>query len=172
MTAATDADAFRADFGFRAQRHVDDAALAAGHGAEEEGLAGFLDFRAGGLGREAEFLDAEEAIVVGVEDDEGVILMRETQHFHGEVLQGQEQFGFVFEEAIRLFAAEFYDDVGVFDFGVGGSAFVEFIVHVDVDAIEEIVEEVADFVFVLIDGVFTSHVCRTRLHCREIFPFA
>lgn len=98
--------------------------------------------------------------------------MRQTQHFHGEVLQGEEQFGFVFEETIRFFAAELYDDVGVFDFGVGGSAFVEFIVHVDVDAIQKIVEEVADFVFVLIDGVFTSHVCRTRLHCREFFPFA
>jgi hypothetical protein len=59
LTTATYADALRADFGFRAQRHVDDAALAASHGAEEKGLPGFLDLRAGGLGREAKFFDAE-----------------------------------------------------------------------------------------------------------------
>lgn len=139
MTAATDADALRADFGFRAQRHMDDAALTAGHGAEEEGLPGFFHLGRRRLRGEAKFFDAEEAEIVGVENDEGVILMREAQHFHGEVLQGEEQFRFVLEEPVRLFAAEFHDDVGVFDFGVSGGAFVEFIVHVDVDAIEEIV---------------------------------
>jgi hypothetical protein len=150
---------------------MDNAALAAGHGAEEKRLAGLLHFGAGSLGRQAELFDAEEAIVVRVENDEGVVFMRQPEHFHGEVLQGKEEFGFVFEEAIGFLAAELYNDVGVFDFGVGRSAFVEFIIDVDVDAVEEVVEKVADFVFVLIDGVFTSHVCRTRLDCREIIPF-
>jgi hypothetical protein len=55
------------------------------------------------------------------------------------VLKGEQQFSLVFEEPVGLFAAEFHDDVGVFNFGVSGGAFVEFIVHVDVDAIEEII---------------------------------
>jgi hypothetical protein len=161
LTAAAGADGFGANFGFRAQRHVDDTAFTAAHGREKEGLAGLLDAIASGLGRKAQFFDAEQAIVEGVEDDQRMVFMRQAQHFHREVFEGQQQFSLVLEQEVGFGTTEANDNVRVFDFGIGGIAFHELVVDVDVDGIEKYVEKVPDLVFVLFDWVFTGHWFRT-----------
>jgi len=140
---------------------VDDAALAAAHRAEEEGLTDFLDTARSGLCGEAKFLNAQKAIVVRVKDDQRMVFVRQAQHFHREMFEGEQQFSLVGQQHVRFRTAEAHYDIGVLDLGVGGSAFHKFVVDVDLDGVQQDVEKVADFVFVLFDWVFASHVCRT-----------
>lgn len=140
---------------------MDDAAFAAAHRAEEEGLACFLDASACSLRGEAEFFDAKQAVIVGIKDDERMVLMGQPQHFHGEVFEGQEEFGFVHQQEVGLRTAELHHDIRVLDFGIGRSAFHKFVIDVYVDGVEQDVQKIADFVFVLFDWVFTRHVFRT-----------
>jgi hypothetical protein len=140
---------------------VDDSAFAAAHRAEEEGLKTFFDFRCGCLGCEAQFFNAQQAIVVGIEDDQRVVFMRKAEHLHGEVLESQEQFALIGQKEIRFRAAETHYDIRIFDLGIGGCTFHEFVVDIDVDGVQQDVQKIADFVFVLFDWVFASHVFRT-----------
>jgi hypothetical protein len=90
-----------------------------------------------------------------------MVFMRQAQHFHREVLQSQEQLRFVFQKQVRLWTAELHYNVRVFDFRVGGGAFLELVINVDVNAVQQYIQKVADFVFVLFDWIFARHVLRT-----------
>jgi len=87
--------------------------------------------------------------------------MGKAQHLHGEVLEGQQQLGLVLQQQVRLRTTEAHNDIGIFNFRIGRGALNEFIIDIDINRVEQNVEKVADFVFVLFDGVFTSHVFRT-----------
>src|SRR5690242_6320594 len=67
LALRTGAEALAADFRLTPESEVDDAALAAVHGVEAEGLPGALHLLRSGLRAQAQLLDAEQAIVVGVE---------------------------------------------------------------------------------------------------------
>jgi hypothetical protein len=66
----TFADALAAHFGLIAQRQVQDAPLATVHGAEVERHVRLLDAFGGGLRAHAQLLNAQHAMVVGVEAQE------------------------------------------------------------------------------------------------------
>lgn len=140
---------------------MDDAAFAAAHRAEEEGLETFLHARGGSLCREAQFFNAQQAIVVRIENDQRMIFMRQAEHLHGEVLESQQQLGLVGQQQVGFRTAEADYDIRIFNLGVGGSAFHKFVVDIDVDGVQQDVQKIADFVFVLFDWVFASHVFRT-----------
>lgn len=116
---------------------MNDAAFTAAHRAEEERLATLLDLVASGLGGEAEFFDAEQAIVIGVEHDQGMVFVRQAQHFHGEVFESEQQFCFVQQQHVGFGATEADDDIGVFDLGVSRGAFDKFVVDIDVNGIQK-----------------------------------
>jgi hypothetical protein len=64
---ASKAGAFAPQLRLAAQRHVDHAPLAAVHRIEEKWRAGVLDFFGRGRGAQTQLLDAQHAVIVGVE---------------------------------------------------------------------------------------------------------
>ena len=88
---------FATQFGFVPQRQVDDAALAAVHRIEAEGLPRALDLLGHGRGAHAQFLDTQQPVVVGIERNARVILGGHAQRLHSHMLQCQQQFGAVRE---------------------------------------------------------------------------
>jgi len=112
------AHAFAAHFSFAAQREMDDAPLAAVHGAEVERLAGFLDTLGRGEGAHAQLFDAQNAIVVGVKTDARMVFVRHAQRFHGQLFERQQELGFVAEEQVDVGPAEADHDVGILKIGV------------------------------------------------------
>lgn len=151
MPAAARAHALTADFRFRPQGHVNNAPFPAGHGAEKERLLRLLHAFASGLRAQPQFFDPQQTVIVGIEHDQRMVLMRQAQHFHRQVLQREQQFRLVFQEQFRLGTGKSNHDVGIFDFGVVGSPFLKLVINVDVDTVEQDVEEIPDFVFVLFD---------------------
>ena len=85
---------------------MQNAALAAVHRREQEGLATLLHPLRGGGGAHAQLLNPQTAIVVRVEADQRVILGRHAQHLHGEMLQSQQQLGFVLQQHFGVITDE------------------------------------------------------------------
>src|SRR6476659_10064449 len=90
LALAARAQTLAAQFGLVAQGQMDDTALAAVHGIEAEWLAGTFYFIRGGHGAHAQFFDAQQAIVVGVERNPRMVFRRHPQRFHGEVFESQQ----------------------------------------------------------------------------------
>lgn len=97
---------------------MENSPLAAGHRAEPERLAGTTDL-VGGRGRaQAKLLDAEQAIVVGVEPKTGVVFRRNAKDLHRQVFEREEKLGAIREEIVDVGARESDDNVGVLDLSV------------------------------------------------------
>lgn len=171
MASATDAHALAADRGFRTQGHVDDAPLTAAHRAEEERHPAFLYFVRCGLSRQPQFFNSQETEVACIKDDQRMVFVRQSQHFHGQMLKSQQKFGFVLQKQFRFRAAELHHDIWIFDFRVGGCTFRKLIVDVDINGVQKDVQEVAYFVFVLFNWIFSRHVFRTGRFLAEIYFF-
>ncbi len=116
------AHALAAHFGLVAQRQVQDAALAAVHGAEVERLAGALDALGGGQRAHAQFLDAQHAVIVGVEAHARMFFGRHPQRFHGQLLERQQQLGLVAQQQIHIRAAEPHQNVRILEIRMPGAA--------------------------------------------------
>ena len=71
--------------GFAAQRKVDDPPLPAVHGIETERLSGTLHLLRRRHGAQPQFLDAQQAVVVGVEGNPRMVLRTHPQRLHGDV---------------------------------------------------------------------------------------
>lgn len=113
------AGAFTAELSFVAERDVDDAALAAVHGREAEGLAGGFDAFGCDLRGHAKFFDAEGAVIVGVEGNPRMIVGVHAERFLGNVFEGEEKLGAIAEDEVDVFAVEFDDEIGSFKLGIG-----------------------------------------------------
>ncbi len=117
------------------------AALAAVHGIEAKGLAGALDFFGGGGGAEAEFFDAQQTVIVGIEQDARVILGGHAQHLHGQVLELEQEFGAVAEQEIDVGAAELHHHIGGFKVVCGGVAIGDDVVQIESRFLQQGIEE-------------------------------
>ena len=107
------ADAFGADARDVLEGEVDDAALARGHGIEAKGLLGGLDAFGGNARGHTKFFKTEGAIAAAVEMNFLVIDGIEAQGAKGEMLEGFEHFGAMFEEEFFVAAIEVGDDFGI-----------------------------------------------------------
>ncbi len=154
MAVAAETGALAAEFDLIAEGDVDDAALAAVHGVEAEGLGGALHLLGGGGGAEAEFGDAQHAEIVRVEGEARMIVVGNAERFHGDVLQSEEQLGLVGEEQFDVGAFEFDDDLGVLDLRIAGIAGFDLILDVEVGVVEDHVEELFYARAYRINGVF------------------
>jgi hypothetical protein len=112
------AGAFAAQFGFVPQRDVDDTALAAVHRVEPEWRACVLDLFSGSARADAQFLNAERAVIIRIERNSRVIVGVQAQNFLRHQFQRQKQLGAVGQKKIDIMAAELYNDIGVFKIGM------------------------------------------------------
>ncbi len=69
---------------------MDDPAFTAGHRSKEKRLQALLHTLSGGLRREPQFLNAQQAIIIRVKDDQRMILMGQPKHLHGQMFQGEQ----------------------------------------------------------------------------------
>ncbi len=141
---------------------MDNTALSAAHRVEEKGLAALFHLGCRSLRCQPQFFDALQAEVLGIKHDQRMVFVRQTQHFHRQVFKRKQQLRLVLQQQIRFGAAEFHNDVGIFNLGVGRSTFHKFVIDIDIDSVQQDVQKIADFVFVLFYWVFTSHVFRTN----------
>jgi len=81
---------------------MDDAALAAAHGVEEERCVGALHLLGGGKGAHAQLFHAQKPVIIGVEGNQRMIFRRHMQGFHGYVLQGKQKLSTVFEQQLDI----------------------------------------------------------------------
>ena len=75
-------------------------------GLKWNGLRDLLDALGGGLRAHAQFLDAQHAMIVGVEAQPRMFLGSHAQRFHGQLLQGQQQFRLVRQQQVHIGPAE------------------------------------------------------------------
>ena len=93
---------------------MNDTAFAAGHWAEVERLAGLFHTVGRRNRAHAQFFNAEQTIIVRIEAQQGMCLRRHPQHFHREVLEGQQRLRFVGQQQVNIGPAELDDDLGIF----------------------------------------------------------
>ena len=62
----------------------------------------------GGHRAEPQLFDAQQAVIVGVEGNARMVFARHAQHFHGHVLQREQQFGAIGEQQVHVGAAELH----------------------------------------------------------------
>ena len=125
---------------------MDNAALAAVHGIEAEGLAGVLDLLRRGGGGKAELGDAERAVIVGVEGELRMVVGRHSQRFHGDVLEREKQLGLVGEQEVGIGPAELHHDFRILDLGIGRFAFGDLIFEIEVRIVQNGIEEFLDLI--------------------------
>ena len=116
----TPAQAFAAHSRVVAQRDMNHAALAAVHGIELEILSRAVDFLGRRQRAQAQFLDAQHAVIVGIEGKLAVVLRRNRQRLHRDVLERQQQFGAIGQQQVYIVAREPDNQFRIFDFGVRG----------------------------------------------------
>jgi hypothetical protein len=97
---------------------VKDPALAAGHRAEVERRMRLLDTFRGRERAQAQLFDAQHSIVIRVEAEQGVILPRHPEHFHGDLFESEQQFRLVRQQEIQIRAGEFDPNIGVLKIGM------------------------------------------------------
>jgi hypothetical protein len=91
------------------------AAFTAVHGIELERNARALYFFRGGHCAQTEFLDAQQAVIVGVEGKARMVFRRHAQHFHGGVFEREQQLRPVTKEQIDVAAGELHDHIRRFE---------------------------------------------------------
>ncbi len=141
MTVAAKTRALTAKLGFIAQRDVDDAALAAVHRVEAEGFGSALDLLSGNARAHPKLGDAQHAEIIGVERQPGMVVIRNAQRLHGEVLERQEKLGLVRQQKLHIGPFELHHHLGIFDLGVGRIAFFDLILDVEVGVVQNHIEE-------------------------------
>lgn len=155
LTEAAGPDAFTAEIGFGAQGEMEDPALAGVHGREEEGRMSLAHAFGGGGGAHAEFLDANAPIVVGIEADQGVILGGHAEDFHGEVLEREQELGFVFEEHADIGTREVDHEFGILEIGVAFSAGLRDInIEVETRVVDRFFQKARDLSFRYVIRIF------------------
>jgi hypothetical protein len=90
---------------------MDHTAFAAVHWVEREWLVRLKGTVGGRKRRHAEFLHAEQAIVVAVKRNPGVIFARDVKHLQSEHFQCQKQLTLVGQENIDVFSRELDLDI-------------------------------------------------------------
>lgn len=118
MAEGAGACAFTAEFGLVAQGDVDHTALAAVHRVEAKRRAGVLDFFGRGAGTDAEFLDAQSAIIVGVEGNARMVVGVEAENLLRHEFESKKKLSAIGEEHFDVVTQELDYDVGVFEIGV------------------------------------------------------
>ena len=88
-------------------------------GIEAEGSPVRFTLLGGGHGAEPQFFDAQQAVIVGIEGNARVVFGRHAQHFHGDVLQREQQFGAVGEQQIHVGPVNFTITSGVSNSSAG-----------------------------------------------------
>ena len=99
-------------------------------GLKWNGMLRFLHPLGRGQRAHAQFLDAQHAIVVGVEAQPRVFLGRHPQRFHGQLLQRQQQFGFVRQQQIHVGAGEAHQQIRILKIRMQRFALADFVVQV------------------------------------------
>ena len=93
---------------------MQDAPLAAVHGAEVKRLARFLDALGSRLRAHPQLFNAQNAAIVGIEANPRMFLGSHADRFHGQLLQRQQQLGFVRQQQVDVRAGEAHHQVRVF----------------------------------------------------------
>ncbi len=93
---------------------MNDAPLAAVHGAEVEWPPGLLHSVRRGGRAQPQLLDAQQPVIIGVEAQPGVMLGSEPQRLHGQKFQRQQHLGFVREQHVDVRPREFHQNIGIF----------------------------------------------------------
>lgn len=155
LAEAAGPDAFTTEIGFGAQGEMEDPALARVHGREEEGRVSLAHAFGGGGGAHAELLDANAAIVVGVEADQGVILGGHAKDFHGEMLEREQELGFVFEEHADVGTGEVDHEFGILEIGVAfGAGLRDVNIEVETRVVDRFFQKARDLSFRYVIRIF------------------
>ena len=144
---------------------MDDAPLAAVHGAEVERDARFLD----ALGRRQrahpQFFNAQDAVIVGVETNAGMFLRRRADRFHRQLLQRQQQFCFIGQQQFDIRPGEADHQVGIFKIRVRRLALRNREIEIEVRQIKNRVEKILNARTRLRQRIFL------RSHRFQFLPF-
>src|SRR5262249_27422447 len=138
------ADAFAADFRLVAQSKMNDSTLAAVHRAEMERDLRFLHALGCRQGAHPQLFDAQDAVIVGVEADARMLVWRHPQRFHGQLLQREQQLGFVGEKQIDVAAAKTDQQIRVLEIGMRRLAFTDRVIEVKTGKTEYVIQEFFD----------------------------
>ncbi len=113
-------------------------------GLKRNGTPVRLTFLGGRHCAETQLLDAEKAVVVGVEGYARVVLARHTERFHGHVLEGEQKLGAVGEQKIDIGAGELHDEVRRLDVAGLRRGFQNLVLEIEIGVIEDGLEKVLD----------------------------
>ena len=147
-----------AQIGFIPQRQVDHAAFAAVHRIEAERVPRALHLLRHRRGAQPQFLDAQRAIVVGIERNARVILGGHAQRLHGHVLQGQQQFSAVGQQILHVRAGELHHHVGRLEVVVSGLAIGHLVAHAEARLVETRTQKL------LYPGTYRRNRVLARIH--------
>lgn len=136
MSTTTYTHRLAADFSLRSHGHVDDPPLSAGHRGKEKGLLALFDLCASRLSRQAQFFNPQQPEVVRIKHDQRMILVRQPQHLHRQMLQRQQQLCLVLQQQIRFRTTKRNYYVGVLNVRVGRCPFPKFVIDIDIDSVQ------------------------------------
>lgn len=121
---------------------MDDAPFAAAHRVEVEGPVGAFDAFGRRDGAQAQLLNPERPVIVGVETQQGMVLGRHAQSFHGQKFERQQNFGLIRQQKIHFGAFEFHQQIGIFQIRMQVLAFQDFERQIQVHIIEDHFEKI------------------------------
>ncbi len=98
----------------------------------------------GGDGAQPQLLDAQQAVIVGVEGNARVVFGRHAQHFHGDVFQRQQQFGAIGKQQIHVRAAELHHDVRRLEIVVRRRGILNLVVQLEAAVLQGGVQKAVD----------------------------
>ena len=166
LANGTLADALTAHFRFIAQRQVNNAPLPAVHRAEVERLMRFLHAFGGSLRAHAQFLNAQQAMVIRIEADAGVLFRGHSQSFHGELFQGQKKLGFIAQQEVHIGTTEANHQIRILKIGMKVLAFAHFEIQIEPSEPEGILQELFNAWTGLLKRVL--RMCQCQLPMRVI----
>jgi hypothetical protein len=154
MPMRADAGTFAAEVGFVTQSQMKDPAFTRGHRVKPVWGVRLPDPLGDGECRNAQLLLAEQAVVVGVETEQGVFVGGHVQDFLRQLLQRQHRLALVGHQEANIGALEFDDEGGLLEVVSDFVAVQQVVGDVEVHGVKDNIEELLDFVADGIDGVF------------------
>ena len=154
MAEGTGAGALAPEVFLIAHGQMDETAFAAAHRAEAERSLRLPDPLANRERPNSQLLLAQEAIVIGVEAEQGVLIRRHFENFLSELFQSEESLALVVHQEFEIRTGELDDERRLLKVAARLFAIQDLVLDVEVHGIEDCVKKIGDIIAHRFDCVF------------------
>ncbi len=154
MAVSAESRALTAKLRLIPQSDMNHTALAAVHRIEPKRLRRALHLLGGSIGAEAKFGDPQHPEIVRVEGKARMVVIRDPERLHRDVLESQEEFGLIRQKQFDVRPFKFHHDLGIFNLRVSGISRFDLIFDVEIRVVQDHVEKIFDARAYRVNGIF------------------